>query len=197
MPRKHRYALVGLCTLPLPARELPNADLHQTLDLGHIAQHVRHYGGMRVLETLVGVPQVAVRVDLQHAERAVTLADGAYQTVGRRVVAADQTDDPALGEPVLRLGEYLAVDLGRSLVYLAHLARVELVGYDAAAALFEVCDHTLGIAPQAVRDILYRVVDRRRGYALAPCVGSCRIVKIDLARHIYYRVGGIRGARPV
>ena len=144
---------------------------------------------MRIFEPFVGLPEVAVGVDVQDTERRMPPAEGADQPVGGRMVAADQPHRLARIEPARSLLLDVGVHRRTSLVHAPQLAHdVFVVGRTAA---LEVVDHPRGIDPQPLRRLLQGIVHVGRGDAAAPGPGGQRIVEVELRRSLDDRIGGI------
>src|SRR5262249_40868864 len=132
----------GLDDLGFALRDVANRYLHELLDLRDLADHVEHDRRVRPLEALVRFAQIAVRVDVEDAEFAVTLGDARDRAVRHGMIAADHADELA--------GAKLAID---RLVDVAIEPRAEIVDAleraDEARIATEPpadCDDLLGIA---------------------------------------------------
>lgn len=84
---------------------------------------------MRELEAFVSIAQVAVGVDMQDAELPVAVTQGTDQSVGRRMVAPDQSHGLPCVEPPRRLRPNVGVHGAAAFVDAAHLAyRIVVLG---------------------------------------------------------------------
>ena len=150
---------------------------------------------MGVFEPFVGPAQVAVGVDMQNPEPFAPLAERLHQSVGSRVVAADQADELALRQPRTGLRTDIFVHLHAAFVHAADFAADRIVGD--RPALFEVADHPLGVRAQPLRSLQQRVVDVGRGDAAPPRAGRQSVVEVELHRGFDNGVGRLRRPRTV
>ena len=136
--------------------EIPHGDLGDLLHRRHVAQDVEHDRSMRELEAFIGIAQVAVGVDMQDAELPVAVAQGTDQSVRRRMVAPDEPHGLPGVEPPCGLRPDVGVHGTAAFVDAAHLAyHIVVLG---TAPAFEVGDHLLRIAAQALRLLQQRIV---------------------------------------
>ena len=144
---------------------------------------------MGVLEPLVGLAQVAVGIDVKDAEGFMAFAQRPQQTVGGRVVAADQPHELAGFEPATRLPADVGVHGGTPLVHPTQLAYHRLVG--GVTPLLEVFDDAGRIGAQPLRLLLQRIVHVGRGDAAPPLARGQRVVEVELRRGLDDGIGGI------
>ena len=172
--------------------EIAHCDLGDFFHRRHVAQDVEHDRSMRELEAFVSIAQVAVGVDMQDAELPVAVTQGTDQSVGRRMVAPDQSHGLPCVEPPRRLRPDVGVHGAAAFVDAAHLAyRIVVLGTSPA---FEMGNHLLRIAAQALRLLQQRIVHIGRGDTAAPHAGSQRLMEVELRRGFYHGIG--RMGRP-
>ncbi len=173
--------------------EIADPDLHDARDAGQPAGHVEDDRGVRVGEALVGVAEIGVGVEVEHAEAGVALGvrgDGAERG---RVIAPDQADDLALVEPGAGDGADALVELARELVD-AGEARLEIgITRDLAAG----GDHRLGGgAGLGVPEDDLRIDGEQRDPGLVRAPGL-RVEEVDLAAAVEDRGRAAHRAAPV
>ena len=136
---------------------------------------------MRELEAFIGIAQVAVGVDMQDAELPVAVTQGTDQSVRRRMVAPDEPHGLSGVEPPCGLRPDVGVHGPAAFVDATHLAyHIVVLG---TAPAFEVGDHLLRIAAQALRLLQQRIVHIGRGDPPAPAAHGSRAASRLLSRH--------------
>ena len=160
-----------------------------------VAQYVVHDRGVRILEALVGLAQVAVRVDVQDPERRMPRPQRPEQAVGGRVVAAHEAHEPTRIEPARCLRLDVGVHRPAAFVHAPDLADDRIV--IRVPAPFQMVDHPFGIAAKALRLLLQGIVHVGRGNAPTPGAGCQRIVEIQLRGGLDDRIRRIRRTGPV
>ena len=171
-------ALIRIGQLLLGIAEIAHTNLHQALHLGHIAQQVEHNRGVRIFETLIGVAQVAVSVEVQHSEATMLLCHCAHRTVWCRVVTTYQPNQLTLLDQRCNLLIYLVIHLLASAIDRCKL-RSNTLGI---STIFERIDHILSLGAPHAALLAHQLIGRKRRDTSTPSIGIISIVEVELSR---------------